>query len=245
MIRCKPYTMFLAVLAATALPGVATLCRAAVTLPPAPPATAHASQPATQAAPASQPAAPALEPKAVVQIFLTGIFSGDEKAVFDNLAYTSDDARAEAQAVIGEAIAQQQLGLAMTQAFAGAPGKPTPEQQAKAMIDDVKKQLATAKVTEKEETAEVSVDPSPTIALLRDKGVWKIDFAKTQRLNKEDRLDKAALAETAAHAKVFREMTADVKAGKFKTADEANDELSRRLAPAAASTRRAPAATVP
>src|SRR6186713_2033563 len=73
------------------------------TEPSSQPATMSATAPATTAASMPAPVPPALEPKAVVELFLVGIFSGDEKTVFDNMTFNNDDALREAQAIVGEA----------------------------------------------------------------------------------------------------------------------------------------------
>ena len=188
---------------------------------------AASTQPAT--APAAVPVVPALQPREVVEAFMIAVITADEKGVFGNLAYANDDARKEAEAVLGEAIAQQQLDNVLAMAYEKqTPGKPAPEDLAGTRISEVKQRLAGAQVVQKDDTAELPLGEHASIYLVKKDGVWKVDFAKTQRAN-EGPAEKEAIANAAARAKIYRDVMAMVKAGKFSSAKQANEEVKSRI----------------
>ena len=202
---------------------------ASVTAPAAIPATQPVAQATTQ--PGTMPAtAPALEPKDVVLIFLVGILNGDEKAIFSNMWFTNDDVRDEAVAVIGEALAQQQLDATLSLAFDKVPdNEPTIEDLKKVRISEVKTRTEAAIVIVTDDRAVVALEPQPKILLVKVNGVWKVDFEKTERENNHAPVDRTAIAETTWRIKVYKELNADIRAAKFRTSKEALDELARRL----------------
>ncbi len=197
-------------------------------------AAAPATRPASTSAPATTSAATtsastASDPKDAVLMFLRAMVEGDEKMVFASLFLADDDAKKEAQAVLGEALAEQKWSDACTAAFS-KPGDPDPGAAAKKMIlDDVTKSLVSATVTVAGDAAQVGLNPGTAISVARDQGVWKIDFFKTQRVL-EGPYNKEVVAATAAKLQIRTDMIAEVKAGKYATVEAASSELTQRLA---------------
>jgi general secretion pathway protein G len=152
--------------------------------------------------------------------------SGDETAVFDNTYLVNEEASAEAHALMGVSIAEEKWRAALAAAFK-LPGLSSVSQD----IEEAAKAIAAATVTVNGDTAEVVMNPGTTIGMMRDKGVWKVDFYKTQR-GIEGPFNKDAVAAAAARAKIYNDMTAELKAGKYASEAAASSELDARLAKA-------------
>jgi type II secretion system protein G len=194
----------------------------------APPQTAPASLPAETVRP--------LDPREVVEKFMIGVLSGDEKAVYDNMTFTNEDSRREAQAIIGEALVQQQLDELMTnleeekRLEANLPADDRAENRRRQLLENLRTSIAKSEVApaEPKDTAEVKVDGGPVVYLLRVGGAWKIDFEKTQRTH-EGAVDKVRIAELTQRIKVYKDLIAEIQQAKFQTAQQVNLELLKRM----------------
>jgi len=188
----------------------------------------------TRPVPSSPP--PALmaadaDPKSALRAMEQALAEGDENGVFDSIALTDERAKIEAPAIIGLTIAIQQLNLALSSAFDSAPASPYLEKYEKAAQERREKSLDSAKVLVTGETAQITSDDKPPVVvnLVRDNGRWKIDFVKTIRVSKGPFNDDT-VADAIATARIYRDVTAEVKEHRYKTRDDANEVLRDRLA---------------
>jgi type II secretion system protein G len=185
-------------------------------------AATPASRPATMSA--TSTATPgASDPKASFLAFIKAIDAGDEKAAFEVLAFANDDTKKEAHALVGSSIAQRQWELAMDAEFKlTAPAAPPAQ-------DAITQRVAASTTTVAGDSAQLKLSGQSTVYLVRDRGLWKIDFEKTQRTN-EGPYDTIRVATEDARRLVFVDLTAQVKAKKFGTRAQALEELDKRLA---------------
>jgi type II secretion system protein G len=192
-------------------------------------AAASVATEAADTAPASQPAPAASEVRSAVRAYMLATVDADEKAIFDMLALKDEDAANEARAVIGEAVARLQFQDILDEAFKAADNSSAGTKEKKARKEDIAKQVDAADVSTSGYTATVKVAPKNTIILALDKGLWKVDFAATQRANfgpyDKDRIN-AAIAKT----EIYRDVMGKVKEHQYKTRDDAEAEARVRVA---------------
>ena len=198
-------------------------------------AAAPASKPASPAATASAPAtapAPAKDPMGAMQAVIDAISSSDEKALFDLLYFSSDDAKAAIQVQLGSRFAQEHYASARAAAF--GPGAPPSDlagnaESTQREMQRTRDMLAKTAAVITGDTAEIVADQNLTFAFVKQDGQWKLDLLKTQKGN-ASQIDAATAARAAALVKVYTDTTAEVKNKKYKTAEEADAVLKERLA---------------
>jgi len=165
---------------------------------------------------------------------LEAIGNADEKAAFDLMYFSSDDAKRNAQAEVATPFAQSRYASARDAAF----GPATPPSELTRDAGQLQKEMqrtrdAVLKNTPVVigDTAEISADQGLIFYMRKQDGQWKLDLLKTQKRGEQGpNADAAISARQLAAIKVFADMTADVKNKKFKSAEEADTELKQRLA---------------
>lgn len=188
---------------------------------------ALASGQASQPAPASSPAD---TPKAALRSFAVALDAGDATALHRLLEVTSPTEQKIADSTIDMAVALADLNHALAGKF-GA-------EEAKTVVGDTAGQLqksltAIAAASEKVtgDTAVVSIAPTTqgTITLKKVDGAWKISLTDKAKGLSPQQVDQVA-AMVATELKQLKEMTAEVKAGKFTTATDAAGTLHAMMA---------------
>ena len=219
-------------------PSAATLALAVLALSVASPfclAAAPASKPASPPATATAPTATARDPRAAYQAYTLAMVQGDEKAVFGLLAFVSDDAKNEAQVIVGAGLAEQQWQAALDAAFKPPATGPSATRAGDRPLPDLMaKEIAAATQTITGYSAELkltgrTIAAGRTIFLVMDQGVWKIDFDKTQRAA-EGPYNKDKVAAATARLLAYKDLIAQVQANKFKTRAQAQEELQKSFA---------------
>ena len=182
---------------------------------------------AASSAPTTAPADPST-PKGALKALAQALDAGDRKAVLDLLSATNpaDQKLADATADVAEASARlrQTAGKAFGEEAArplGVQVGATPE--AIARIDSAKVQLDGERATVRANDSE-----GPPMVLARVNGSWKVPVSELSKDVEAADVEKnvAALAD---QARLLRELSEEVAAGKYKTAADARQALDRRI----------------
>ena len=191
------------------------------------PAETASTQPASAPA-ATEPASP----EEVVITYFTAIARGDREKALGQLWFAKDTARREATAVIGIDCVSTDFVEAADDAFPRAAQVPRPGRDQ--VAEAIRKTLAGASVDIEGNTAELiiagaGVGGGRVLSLVKNGDGWKIDFIRMQRRAGVPAMDDAAINATLARVKVYDDVIANIKAGRYKNASAANEDLSARL----------------
>jgi hypothetical protein len=180
-------------------------------------------------APATSPTGDASTPKGALKAFAQALDAGDRKAVLDLLWAQTDADQKLADATAGLAEAAAQLRRAAAKAFGDEAARPlsveqgaTPE--ALARIDSAKVQIDGERATVRPEHSE-----GPPMVLTRvAAGSWKLPVSELSKDVEAADVERnvAALLD---QAKLTRQLSEEVSAGKYKTAADARQVLDRRI----------------
>jgi hypothetical protein len=187
---------------------------------------AHAqTRPAT--APATAPA-DASTPKGALKALAQALDAGDRKAVLELLWAQSPSEQKTANATADLAEAAAGLRRAAAKAFGDEAARPlgvevgaTP--QALDRIDAARVHLDGERATVRTENAE-----GPPMVLARSNGVWRVPVGELSKDVEPADVERTVSA-LASQAKLLRELTAEVAAGKYKTAADARQALDKRI----------------
>lgn len=181
-----------------------------------------------QTAPATLPAVPtypADDPRSAVTTFMSNMISGDEKATFDSMFFSTPKSSEAAHAMLGTGLAHARLSRAMAAAFPNSDQRP--DGPSADDIKDMTSDLNAATITRTGDTATIKMPHDNTFtAVLKDK-VWKVDFDATLKEMK-DAPSAAEVEQAGKMIKAIDSVTADVIAKKFATAGEAMGALLQR-----------------
>jgi hypothetical protein len=168
-------------------------------------------------------------PKAALKSFAVALDAGDAATLHYLLDATNPTEQKIAGSTVDMAVALADLNHALVSKFG-------PE-QAKTVVGDSAGQLqqslaaitaASEKVTG--DTAVVSISPTTqgTMTLRKVEGAWKISLAEQAKGLTPQQVDQV-VAMVSTELKQLKEMTAEVKAGKFATAADAAGALHEKM----------------
>gem|GEM_PF-4479463 len=180
--------------------------------------------PATTSQPASKPAIEANSPQGAMQAMLRALFQNDYKALMETLALADDADRAAAEAIWGNAIADQLFNKALIDTFGKDAGDENPA------VDTADKMAAGTSPKVNGDSAELVAPWGKSWYAIKKDGQWKVDFHKTIASLVGEFFIKESVAHDAAEGKIIKDVTADVLAKKYKSAAEAKAEREKRAA---------------
>jgi hypothetical protein len=184
--------------------------------------------PAITSGPTTSPAVDASTPKGALKALAAALDAGDRSAVLALLSATTPAEQKVADATAGLAEASALLRKAATKTFGEEAARPlgvqsgaTPE--AIARIDSAKVQFAGDRATVRPAQTE-----GPPMVLMRIGNAWKVPVSELSKDVEPADVDRnvAALLD---QAKLMRELSEEIAAGKYKTASDARQVLDRRI----------------
>jgi hypothetical protein len=193
--------------------------------PGASPAAAATSPATTQAT--DTPADPST-PKGALKALAKALDAGDRAAVLELLAANSEQERRVAAATADLAEATVGLRRVATRAFGEKASRPlgvdpgaTPEALARidAATVDLKGDRATLRTPQQE---------GPPIVLARQGNTWRVPVSELSKDVEAADVERN-LKDVAEQTRLMRELTAEVAAGKYKTAADARQALDQRI----------------
>src|SRR5262249_2600478 len=120
--------------------------------------------PATSTATATAPAASqARDPKAALSMFFDSMHAADKAALMKQLYLANDDARTEAEAVLGQAVGEMEFRKGLAATYHDDAGTATLPDLDSLTRQQMQKELDAAKISVDGDTAKVAMGPGPAI----------------------------------------------------------------------------------
>ncbi len=188
-------------------------------------------------------AAAADSPKSTIKSLVTAMSTGDAAAMRDLLyANTASDQKLVA-AMTDTAVAVAELNRGMAAKFGAEQAKAVmgdPADVVKQTVDSLDK--AQEQVDGDSAKVVTGNTAQGTMSLKKIDGKWKVDVAAYVAGKSPEQVDQT-LGSVNHGIGVFKELLADVNAGKFKTAEEAKAAMSEKLSPPSTSSPTTPQLT--
>lgn len=192
-------------------------------------AAAQSTTPTTAStAPATTPAFDQSTPKASLKTLAVALEAGDRAHVLSVLLASNEPERKLADAMAELAVVTRQLRDAAIKAYGAEQSRalgvdPSASAQALKRIDDATEELDAGKATVRPKESD-----GPPITLVLMDAVWRVPVAELTKDVEAAEVDRN-LADVIRQSKLMGELSVEVSAGKFKSANDARQELDRRI----------------